>query len=114
MNLSKVLWQNWLEWSDGGLPESKLKEDLTESEAAIISAWIDQAYSMTDSTRSAIDIKSAVDIASWCLYGTHSLLIKPRGVRIKEIVSTAESIGIPEKVLQYLIAKLPDLEKCLK
>jgi len=110
MELSSLLWKNWEKWANGGLGEDSIKELINESDLDILLYWIDKGYSQTHTIRPLLDLKTVVDVATWCLHGTHSLLLLPSDLRRRDLERTANSLGIPKDVLVWLVEASTILE----
>jgi hypothetical protein len=99
MELSRVLWENWENWASGGLEEAFLEEHTSAEDREKLLKWLDHAYQKLDQVRPLLRLKAVVDIAAWCLHGTHSLDLWPRELRFKEYHRQAASLGVTTEIL---------------
>jgi hypothetical protein len=111
VSLSSVLWDNWQLWSSGGLAAESLEDLLTDGDVELLLDWLDEGFRKEGLVRPLIDEKKVVDIATWCIHGTHSLLLLPLDIRLRRIEVESRHFGIPAEVTVRLIQSnttLPD------
>lgn len=111
MTLADILWDNWARWSAGGLNSTVIEQELSDGDLTLLLRWLDTGYQSASLTRPLLTAKRAIDIASWCLHGTHSLLLKPRDIREDELQHAAATFGLTRDILASLIINLTPLEE---
>lgn len=100
MDLKEILWQNWQRWGSEGFDEISLQELCTKEDADVLLQWFHQGRSSVNGART---VKKAVDLASWCLYGTDTLLLLPLEIRIRTLSEAAEFFGIETSYFNQLM-----------
>jgi hypothetical protein len=85
MKLSDLLLRNWKLWSTGGQSNEVLALELGKEDIRDLLTWLDKGCNEAELVLPVISIKSVVDIATWSLYGTHSLFYEPSEFRQKKL-----------------------------
>ena len=111
MSLSKLLWENWQQWSTGGLDHGVISDGLRDNGELVLLKWIDGAFQKSGLTRPLMDEKQLVDVSTWCLHGTHSLTLLPQPIREDRVASVSRSLNISKELLLSLLGNLSLLER---
>ena len=112
MNLSELIWQNWNNWTDGGVDEELIAAniDTIQSELDSLYKWINLSYKKSRIAVDHLSPKFIVDLTSWCLYGTDSSIYLLKDLRNTQIERAASNIGVPCDVLNDLLVNITQIQ----
>jgi deoxyadenosine/deoxycytidine kinase len=109
MTLKDILSENWSSWSEGGLTEELLENKMPPKTIEFLQKWIDASFQRNTYQKPNLTLKAIVDIATWCLYGTHEFIYVSREIREKKIEKACKRFRLNPKILSDLILHVADL-----
>ena len=108
MTLGNLPWRNWELWRDGGLSEAEIRAALGGSHIRLLDEWLRSAAATLSMPAPDLSTKALVDLATWCVHGTHTLPYEPPDMQRATITRIATQFGVtPELVTSLSIRHLP-------
>lgn len=98
--LQDVLWANWGAWATGGLSDAEIDARVSKEDCAHLHREISAIVS--DPAVQHLSCKALIDIATWVVHGTHSLLLLPDEIRRGRFAQAADTIGVNQQILVEL------------